>query len=88
MQNIWLYVYFPNLQLDALLQQNPEANMHAQAYVILDEGTNQVCQLNHTAYLAGIRLGMGLVTAAMLKADLQVIAYQKQITKNRLSDIA
>jgi protein ImuB len=88
MQNIWLYVYFPNLQLDALLQQNPEANMHTQAYVILDQGTNQVCQLNHTAYLAGIRLGMGLVTAAMLKAVLQVIAYQKQITKNRLSDIA
>jgi protein ImuB len=88
MQNIWLYLYFPNLQLDALLQQNPESNIHSQAYVILDEQTNQVCQLNHTAYQAGIRLGMGLGTAAMLKGDLQVIAYQEAITKNRLNDIA
>lgn len=88
MQKIWLYVYFPNLQLDALLQQNPGSNLHAQGYVILDEQTNQVCQLNHVAYQAGIRLGMGLGTAAMLKADLQVIAYQQKITKNRLNDIA
>lgn len=88
MQNIWLYVYFPNLQLDALLQQNPRSNIHTQAYVILDEQTNQVCQLNHAAYQAGIRLDMGLGTAAMLKADLQVIPYQEKVTKNRLNDIA
>ena len=36
MQKIWLYVYFPNLQLDALLQQNPSSNLHTQGYVILD----------------------------------------------------
>ena len=88
MQKIWLYVHFPNLQLDALLQQNPESNIQTQAYVILDEQTNQVCQLNHAAYQAGIRLGMGLGTAAMLKGDLQVIAYQEKVTKNRLNDIA
>jgi protein ImuB len=88
MQKLWLYVYFPNLQLDALLQQNPESNIHTQAYVILDEHTNQVCQLNHAAYQAGIRLGMGLGTAAMLKGDLQVVAYQEKVTKNRLNDIA
>ena len=88
MQNIWLYLYFPNLQLDALLQQNSDSNEHTQAYVILDEKTNQVCQLNHAAYQSGIRLDMGLGTAAMLKADLQVIPYQQEITKNRLNDIA
>lgn len=88
MHNIWLYLYFPNLQLDALLQQNPESNMHTQAYVILDEQSNQICQLNHAAYLAGIRLEMGLGTAAMLSGDLQVIAYQPEITKSRLNDIA
>jgi protein ImuB len=88
MQNIWLYVYFPNLQLDALLQQNPRSNIHTQAYVILDEQSNQVCQLNHAAYQAGIRLDMGLGTAAMLKGDLQVIPYQEKVTKNRLNDIA
>jgi protein ImuB len=88
MQNIWLYLYFPNLQLDALLQQNPESNIHTQAYVILDEQTSQICQLNHSAYQAGIRLDMGLGTAAMLNGDLQVIAYQQEITKNRLNDIA
>ena len=86
MKEIWLYVYFPNLQLDALLQQDPKSNIHA--YVILDEQTTQVCQLNHTAYEAGIRLGMGLGTAAMLKGDLQVIPYQESITENRLNDIA
>jgi len=88
MQNIWLYLYFPNLQLDALLQQNPDSYIHTQAYVILDEQTNQICQLNRIAHQAGIRLNMGLGTAAMLKADLQVIPYQQEITKNRLNDIA
>jgi len=88
MQNIWLYLHFPNLQLDALLQHNPESNMHTQAYVILNEQSNQVCQLNHSAYQAGIRLNMGLGTAAMLNGDLQVIAYQEKITTNRLNDIA
>lgn len=87
-QHLWLYLHFPNLQLDALLQQNPESNIHTQAYVILDERTNQVCQLNHAAYQAGIRLNMGLGTAAMLNGDLQVIPYQREITQNRLSDIA
>jgi protein ImuB len=88
MQKLWLYVLFPSLQLDALLKQNPESNTDTQAYVILDEQTNQVCQLNHNAYQAGIRLGMGLGTAAMLKGDMQVIAYQTKVTQNRLDDIA
>lgn len=88
MQKLWLYIHFPNLQLDALLQQNPGSNIQTQAYVILDKQTNQICQLNHAAYQAGIRLGMGLGTAAMLKGDLQVIPYQEKITKNRLNDIA
>ena len=88
MQKLWLYLYFPNLQLDALLQQDNATTSLSQAYVILDQQTNQVCQLNNHAYHAGIRLGMGLGTAAMLKADLQVIAYQAKVTENRLKDIA
>ncbi|MFT2091728.1 Y-family DNA polymerase [Paraglaciecola sp. 2405UD69-4] len=88
MQKLWLYLYFPSLQLDTLLQQSSDTDIHKQAYIIFDEAKNQTCQLNEAAYQAGIRLGMGLGTASMLKADLQVIPYQENITKNRLNNIA
>ncbi|MDU0354363.1 DNA polymerase Y family protein [Paraglaciecola aquimarina] len=88
MQKLWLYLCFPQLQLDALLQQNVPNKTAHQAYVILDERTNQICQLDHNAYQAGIRLGMGLGTAAMLKSDLQVIVYQTRINQEILHDIA
>ncbi|MEP4100689.1 DNA polymerase Y family protein [Paraglaciecola sp.] len=88
MQKLWLYLYFPSLQLDTLLQQSSDKNIHKQAYIIFDEAKNQACQLNKAAYQAGIRLGMGLGTASMLKADLQVIPYQEKITRNKLNNIA
>lgn len=88
MQKLWLYLHFPSLQLDTLLQQSTDADIHKQAYIVLNEATNQICQLNQAAYQAGLRLGMGLGTACMLKADIQVVPYQEKITHNKLNNIA
>jgi protein ImuB len=97
MQKLWLYLHFPSLQLDSLLQQEvtqqaATQNSHdlhnRQAYIILNEQNNQICQLNQVAYQAGIRFGMGLGTAAMLKSELQVVLYQEKINQNILNDIA
>lgn len=88
MQTLWLYLHFPHLQLDTLLQQVTDDNAAELAYVILDESSNQICQLDQIAYQAGIRLGMGLGTAAMLKGDIQVTPYQPKITQSVLHHIA
>ncbi|MGS2719532.1 Y-family DNA polymerase [Paraglaciecola aestuariivivens] len=86
MQSLWLYLHFPQLQLDSLLQQCDSSVSHA--YVIFDPHTNQICQLNQQAYQTGIRLGMGLGTAAMLNAELQVVTYQPKFSKQQLHNIA
>jgi protein ImuB len=88
MQSLWLYLYFPSLQLDTLLEQMRGQDVEERAYVVVDQQANRVCQLNTFAYSAGIRLGMGLASAALLHRDLQVIAYQDDVTQGRLEDIA
>ncbi|MGJ8681360.1 Y-family DNA polymerase [Paraglaciecola sp.] len=88
MNKLWLYLCFPQLQLDSLLEQATQAQSSQKAYVIWNEERHQICQLNQTAYQSGIRLGMGLGTAAMLKHDIEVVLYQEKITQGILDDIA
>ncbi|MCF2946534.1 DNA polymerase Y family protein [Paraglaciecola aquimarina] len=93
MNKLWLYLSFPQLQLDSLLQQSTsEQSLHKEnsqkPWVIWHEEKHQICQLNQTAYQAGIRVGMGLGTAAMLKHDIEVVLYQEKISQGMLSDIA
>lgn len=88
MQKLWLYLYFPQLQLDSLLQQGSATHNQEQAYIVIEQANHQICQLNSTAYQAGIQLNMGLGTAAMLKNDLKVILYQENINQGLLNDIA
>jgi len=64
----WLYLYFPNLQLDSLLHQ--QAYNHA--CVLVDK--NEVVQTNSEARQLGIKIGTGLGQAALLSAQLKVIA--------------
>lgn len=86
MHGLWLYLYFPHLQLDALLAQ-PEANPE-QPTVILDSKQHQVIQVSDAALTSGIQFGMSLGSAAALSRDLCVIPYDPEIEYRHLIDIA
>lgn len=87
----WLYLHFPSLQLDAIqAQKTAEQNddSHQTPLIVLDPKQNQVCQLNQSAFEQGIRLNMGMATAASLCADLSLVAYQPHIDETRLKELA
>jgi protein ImuB len=83
---LWLYLHFPNLQLDALLAQAHDADVAP--LVILDQHSHNIVQLSTNAAAAGITLNMGLGTAAALAQDLHVIPYEPRITEHKLHEIA
>ena len=83
---LWLYLYFPCLQLDTLYSQQPESSDDVQPIAIVDK--HQIVQLNNAATELGIEVGMGLATAASLCHNLQVIPYQQEIEETKLNEIA
>jgi protein ImuB len=78
----WLYLYFPSLQLDSLLHQQA----YHQACVLVDK--NKVVQANPDARQLGIKIGAGLAQAALLCAQLKVIAYDSKQEQRLLSQLA
>ncbi|NOU49345.1 DNA polymerase Y family protein [Pseudoalteromonas sp. JBTF-M23] len=80
---LWLYIHFEHLQLDSLLseQNNP-------AIVVVNSHTNQVMQASHRAFQAGIKLEMGLASAASLCENLQVVAYDAALENAKLQEVA
>ncbi|GAA0856138.1 DNA polymerase Y family protein [Aliiglaciecola litoralis] len=100
MQSLWLYLHFPNLQLDSLcdlgalapttddLAKDNDAHQGAKPIVILHAKSNTVIQLNQLALAAGIQKGMGLGTAAALDQHLQVVAYRADVEQKKLTEIA
>lgn len=99
MQPLWLYLHFPHLQLDSLCDAMPQSHAkehdgvsahinHQHSLVILHHKTNCVLQLNQAATDAGIRIGMGLGTAAALDQHLQVLSYKSDIEQKKLIEIA
>jgi len=100
---LWLYLHFPCLQLDSLFvgdlsnqELNQEKNKalnkptseNQRAVIIVDGRKSQVVQLNQQALAQGIKLGMGLGTAASLSAQLQVYPYQRDTEEKQLKQIA
>lgn len=83
---LWLYLHFPNLQLDALLAQAQGQDLAP--LVILDQQSHNIVQLSAKAAAAGITLNMGLGTAAALAQDLQVVPYAPRITEQKLHEVA
>lgn len=78
----WLYLYFPSLQLDSLLHQQA----YHQACVLVDK--NKVVQANPEARQLGIKVGAGLAQAALLCAQLKVIAYAPKQEQRLLAQLA
>ncbi len=82
---LWLYLYFPCLQLDTLYAEQP-GDEQQQPIAIVDK--HRIVQLNDAAKALGIEAEMGLATAASLCHNLQVLPYQEEVEQQRLNEIA
>lgn len=80
---LWLYLHFPVLQLDALYSAHED-----EPIIIVEAKKNAIVQFNKAASAQGIKLGMGLGTAASLCGDLLVYPYQEDVEKEKLLEIA
>ena len=63
----WLYLYFPSLQLDSLLNQQA----YHQPCVLVDK--NKVLQANPEARQWGIKIGTGLAQAVDQRSENKVL---------------
>ncbi|MGJ7093026.1 Y-family DNA polymerase [Vibrio hannami] len=77
---LWLYLHFPKLQLDTLFSEL------SGPVCIIDKAT--IIQANSVAEQQGIRLGMGLGSAASLCPSLQVHPYKPEAEEKKLKEIA
>ena len=94
----WLYLYFPQLQLDKLLvQHNSSTALSAQgknhhldltAPLAIVGADHQLLQLNSAARQAGLALGMGLASAASLCHQLQLVPHQAEQEQQQLQQLA
>ncbi len=80
---LWLYLHFPALQLDSLF-----AEQHEQPVAIVDGRHHDIVQINNLAREAGLKVGMGLASAAALCHDIQVHQYNADIESIKLEEIA
>lgn len=93
MQTLWLYLYFPQLQLDLLpdcsandaITAVAEAN---QPLVLLHSQDLRVHQANQAAQQLGIQPGQSLAQACALCASLQVLPWQAELEQQMLEMLA
>ncbi len=90
MQTLWLYLYFPQLQLDLLPQLQADAATPdlSKPVVLLHPQQLQVQQANPAAQALGIRPGQSLAHACALCAALQVLPWQSELEQQLLELLA
>jgi protein ImuB len=86
MKGLWVYLHFPQLQLDSLLSQ--QSSTEEATIIIVEQSQMQVIQLSKTAEREGIREGMSLGAATTLCRALQVQPYQVKVEMDKLVSIA
>ncbi|WP_347329759.1 Y-family DNA polymerase [Marinimicrobium locisalis] len=79
---LWLYLYFPRLQLET---QEPDNSL---PLGIVDERDNRLVQLNETAKNQGVTHGMGLATAAALCPTIQLLPLKESMAQRRIEELA
>lgn len=100
----WLYLYFPQLQLDKLLwllqpaiaaakntgqvQSKNTPQLDAIGPLAIVGADHQLLQLNTAASQAGLSLGMGLASAASLCHQLQLVPHQPEQEQQQLEQLA
>lgn len=88
-RSLWIYINFPRLQLD-LIESSiaTELNNENTPRAIVDAKSNRLCQVNEAALKYGIHLDMGLASASLLCADLQLHEHNQDIESQHVSNIA
>ncbi|WP_321283108.1 DNA polymerase Y family protein [uncultured Vibrio sp.] len=81
--SLWIYLHFPRLQLDTLFGDTQE-----QPVVIVENQCCRIIQYNDIAEQQGIKLNMGLGSAASLCRDLQVHPYHPKTERKKLQEVA
>ncbi len=91
----WLYLHFPQLQLDALDRQRDTGDMgdtatrpQTSACIIVHPEHYGVCQLDEQARHQGVKIGMGLATASALCHPLTIIRLDPSFERQRLQELA
>ena len=97
----WLYLYFPQLQLDKLLvlhsstpatktlsDKGKSHHLDLTAPLAIVGADHQLLQLNSAARQAGLTLGMGLASAASLCHQLQLVSHQAEQEQQQLQQLA
>ncbi len=92
MHTLWLYLYFPQLQLDLQPGQEPAeqkaSDTTAAPLVLLHRQDLTVHQANSAAQQLGIRPGQSLAHACALCASLQVLPWQPELEQQLLEMLA
>nr|WP_321281546.1 DNA polymerase Y family protein [uncultured Vibrio sp.] len=81
--SLWIYLHFPRLQLDTLFGDTQE-----QPVVIVENQRCCIIQYNDIAEQQGIKLNMGLGSAASLCRDLQVHPDNPTTERKKLQEVA
>ena len=81
---LWLYVDFPQLQLDSVDNKPCEEQI---PMIVVNGQHNAVVQVNQAAIDCGVRLGFGLGRAISLSQQMQVINYDEKLTNKLLTQI-
>ncbi len=83
-RSLWLYIYFPRLQLNLI-----EVNAHGQSpRAVVDVAKNILCQVNPAANAQGVKLEMGLASASLICADLHLHEYNYDVESQHIINIA
>lgn len=78
----WLYLYFPQLQLDT------QFAMSSTEVIALANHQGNLVQLSTAAKKKGLTQGQGLGQASLLVSDLAVYPYQEEVEVAELKRIA
>ncbi|KZN65786.1 hypothetical protein N473_12250 [Pseudoalteromonas luteoviolacea CPMOR-1] len=81
---LWLYLHFPQLQLDGLLAQSAPLP----PTIIVSDKQHAVVQLNDAARQLGVKIGMGLGAAAAMSTSLSVYEFKVDHEQQRIEELA
>ncbi|WP_165311843.1 Y-family DNA polymerase [Vibrio ziniensis] len=79
---LWIYLHFPALQLDTLYAEQERP------LVIIDDRDNHVVQASSSALKQGVKMGMGLGSAASMCRELQVHPYDENVETQAIEEVA
>ena len=85
-RSLWIYLHFPQLQLDLITHNQASQANHPIA--IVDVANNQLCQVNESARKESIKVGMGLASASLLCSNLHLQEYKQELENNHIANIA